>query len=367
MAKQTTASRPLKDESEAEKRRREAAQSYLASRDAFNKAKSEGVDMTDLNISGMSDEQIRAEGNKRLEGLKTNFQQSISAARGAGFDNAKAAQDYLNRGQARIVGDTLVGSAAGISASEWAKRDNSAATGNFALMPEKDMVEMAPGVKMGEATAQKYASNMRDRSKAAADAQPNYAKAQAYIDKMWADKRDRENPNGVAFKAGQEKWKATLQAREDEKNIREMAQMEQRAASRAYADANAARFTARNARDPVAASEEANRMFYAAETRLGPSNNTQVRNDRFYENAKKDFIEKRANPSKESSPAPNTAPASSFGMGIPSAAPSFSLDSSAPISMNLSPESGTARALTPEEERQAKARQRSNPYGFANV
>jgi hypothetical protein len=312
MAEKTAISRPLKDESEEEKRRREAAQNYLDGRAAFTASQKPGysVDMTDLDTSGMSNEQIRAEGNRRLEGIKSNFQQSVIAANEAGFNNAQAARDYLNKGQARIVGDTLVGSAAGIPSSIWEKRDKAAAAGsvgakNFPGPPSEKLIEMAPGVKMGEETAARYAANMRDRAKRAADSQPNYAKAKVALERI---ARERDEKAKTDFDAGVKKWNETLQSREDDKNIREMATMEQRAARRAYADAIAARRNASNARNPVTASEEANRAMYAAEARLGPSNNRKVRDKRFYENAKKRFEGNRATPP----PAPASSPLSFF-------------------------------------------------------
>jgi hypothetical protein len=92
-------------ESEEEKKRLAAAKDYLAKRDAFLKTQKPGytVDMTGEDTSKMSDDQIKAEGNRRIAETKTNFQNSFSEVRAAGFgsDPTKAAQDYLSGRQAK--------------------------------------------------------------------------------------------------------------------------------------------------------------------------------------------------------------------------------------------------------------------------
>lgn len=105
MAEQTVKSKPLYDESEEEKRKRIAAQNYLSS---------------------------------------------------AGIGGPVMAQDVLNKPQARIIGDTLVGKAAGISASEWDKRDKSVASGNNPLMPTRKMQPIGEGVMADEGTKERY-------------------------------------------------------------------------------------------------------------------------------------------------------------------------------------------------------------------
>jgi hypothetical protein len=293
MAEQNFISRPLKDESEEEKRRREAAQNYLDSRAAFTASQKPGysVDMTDMDTSGMSDEQIRAEGNKRLEGIKSNFQQSVISANEAGFNNAQAAQDYLNKGQARIVGDTLVGSAAGIPASIWEKRDKAAAAGsvgaqNFPGPPSENMVEMAPGVKMGEETAGRYATNMRGaadaKAKARADMDSVLKKAQEFRTSIAKDNL----PGGKSFEEGREKWQATLKAREDEKNLNDLVKQDMQFAGREAASARRNYYALERAQrsgkevDPRLM-QIANETLSRLESGLGPTNNVNDRQKRF--------------------------------------------------------------------------------------
>jgi hypothetical protein len=286
-------------------------------------------------------------------------------------DNLSKAQNYLNTQSTldRTISDPkaklpqMMGATAANDAAMETAINAGVTDASMSALRGREMREVAPGVKMGVDTAQRYLSNLEERNKMEAQSRPNYALAQESLKRI---ARERDEKAKTDFDAGVKKWNETLQAREDDKNIREMAKMEQRAAGRAYADAIAARRNASDARNPVTASEEANRAMYAAETRLGPSNNTEVRNRRFYENAKERFLKNRANPYQDSSPSPATAQVSSFGMGTPAAAPSVSLDGSAPVS--LFPSSATALALTPEEEREAKARQRlGSQLGFANI
>lgn len=287
MAIQNTSSRPLNEESEDEKRKRAAAKDYLEKRDRFTQAQKSGVDMTDMDVSGMSNEQIQAEGNRRLGAIKSDFESATLSAReaGLGSDPFKSAQDYLNKGQARIVGDTLVGSAAGISASEWDKRDKSVASGNNPLMPTQKMVEV-DGVMMGEDTAQRYANNMRDQAERDKAALPDYAKANAAIQRMVDTKRDRETKGGVAFEAGRSKWNETLKAREDEKNLNAMVNQDMQLASREAANSR------RNYRALEAAQRRgdtvdprlmslAEERLRAAEMGLGPTNNVDERRKLF--------------------------------------------------------------------------------------
>jgi hypothetical protein len=283
-------------------------------------------------------------------------------------------------GTATRVGDTLYGSATGVTPDTVEKARNylntqsqlnaaienpksslsdltkatrandEAMVANAQLNSQRKMLEMAPGVSMDEDTAGNYASFARDtaasKAKARADMDSVLKKAQEFRASIAKDNL----PGGKSFKEGREKWQATLKAREDEQNIRDMARMDQRAAGRARADAMAARRTARDSKNP-AAIMEVNRSLYEAEKMLGPSNNTEVQNRRFEANARR-----RLNPYTETG---------SSSMGIP-AAPSVSLDGSAPVS--LFPSSATALALTPEEEREAKARQRlGSQLGFANI
>lgn len=295
MAIQNTSSRPLKEESEDEKRKRAAAQDYLEKRDRYSASLKPGysVDMTDVDVSGMSDEQIKAEGNRRLGAIKSDFESSFRAANKEGISNMQAAQDYLNKGQARIVGDTLVGSAAGISASEWDKRDKSVTSGNNPLMPEKNMVEVAPGVKMGEDTARRYAANRRyqdasDRGLVPTTnpTGPDYAKANAAIQRMVDTKRDRENRGGVAFDAGRTKWNEALKAREDEKNLNDMAKQDMALAAREAGQArknSQALERAQRRGDTVdpRLMTLAEQRLREAELGLGPTNNVDDQRKRF--------------------------------------------------------------------------------------
>lgn len=86
-------------QSEKAKRKFNAAKDYLAKRDAFLQTKKPGytVDMTGEDTSKMSDDQIKAEGNRRIDQMKTDFLNSASEARAAGLgsDPFKAAQSYL--------------------------------------------------------------------------------------------------------------------------------------------------------------------------------------------------------------------------------------------------------------------------------
>jgi hypothetical protein len=301
MAQQTTASRPLREESEDEKRRREAAQNYLAGRSAYDKARSQGVDMTDVDYGKMSEADFKAEGLRRLDNIKSNFETAALAANKEGINSSKAAQDYLNRGQARIVGDTLVGSAAGISASEWEKRDKS---GNNTL-PAKDMVNIDRGVRMDQASYDRAIASIDASNKQKADARPNYELAKQSVDRIAKERDaaaaekakvsltrynnfrqgiDNEGDTGAAFRKDME---------DKRESVRLGAAMEQRAARelgdarRAYrAATSAVREAERQGRaiDPNIMAT-ASRNLSAAQKGAGDTNNSAERRDLFQQKA----------------------------------------------------------------------------------
>lgn len=274
-------------------------------------------------------------------------------------DNFTKAQNYLNtqstldktiRDPKATLPDMVKATAANDSAMESAL--NSGLKNEFLGKLEKPpgMVEVAPGVRMSQDSADKYyATNSKIQSDTAtalnnqqkaldtfATAQANNRsalaeKAQASIDR-YNKFRDVVGAPEVTF--GQE--------REDEKNIQQLASMEQKAASRALRDARAARRDARNARDPIAASEAANAAVYAAEKRLGPSNDAEVRSARFLSNARDSFYKNRLNPYSTTTATPTA----------PSATPA------PPVSLNLNSAPGVS-LLTGEDEDQDPKRRKT--------
>jgi hypothetical protein len=144
-------SKPLFEESEEEKRRREAAKNYLSARSTYEKA---GIGAA--NPYSMSRDAYRSSDPAVASSLTGSLKTATESALKAGIGGPVMANDVLNKGQARIVGDTLVGAAAGISSSEWDKRDKAVAAGGKPPMPTREMVEVAPGVKMGLDTARNY-------------------------------------------------------------------------------------------------------------------------------------------------------------------------------------------------------------------
>lgn len=87
------------------------------------------------------------------------------------------AENLLNTPQARIVGDTLVGKAAGIPASEWDKRDASVASGNNPLMPTREMQPIRDGVMADAATKERYDASVAASSKVEADRAKQFSDA----------------------------------------------------------------------------------------------------------------------------------------------------------------------------------------------
>lgn len=240
MATQNTASKPLNDDEE-EKRKRKVAEDYLKNRSAYTDSLKPGftVDVPEDVSASMTDEQLKAEGTRRIGEIKTNFQDSFKAANEAGFKDAQAAQDYLNKGQARIVGDTLVGSAAGISASEWDKRDKAVASGNNPPMPKpkQDMVEVAPGVRMGEKTANRYSANLAFQNYLARPTTPDVTPEQAaknYLANL-TETRAKEQADSIA------RYNNFRNTRENERIVEDQAEKERAAENRNYSDLKSAR------------------------------------------------------------------------------------------------------------------------------
>jgi hypothetical protein len=151
MAEQTVKSKPLYEESEEEKRKRLKAENLLNTQNQYDSTIRSKNSITGL--AKVADE-ARAAKDAALED---------------GIGGPVMAQDVLNKPQARIVGDTLVGKAAGISAFEWDKRDKSVASGNNPLMPKRDMYEIAPGVMGDKDTKGRYDTTTAAISKADAD------------------------------------------------------------------------------------------------------------------------------------------------------------------------------------------------------
>lgn len=139
---------------------------------------------------------------------------------------------------------------------------------------------------MNESTRQTVLGSMFQQNDMKIASRPDYAKAQSYIDKQWADKRDRENPDGVAFKAGRDKWNESLVARENEKNLNDLVQQDMQLASRENASArrnyNALERAQRDGKiiDPDAMKAAQDRLSRSDMGR-GPTNNVDDRRKRF--------------------------------------------------------------------------------------
>lgn len=240
MATENTVSKPLYDDEE-EKRKRKVAEDYLKSRSAFidSQRKDFTVDVPEDVAASMTDEQIKAEGAKRIGEIKTNFQNSFKAANEAGFKNAQEAEQYLNRGQARIVGDRLIGAAAGISASEWDKRDKSIASGNNPSVPSKEMNNVVAGgkVRMDDDTARVFNETNRTIARNSAAASPKTTPGQAahnYLIKLTQTYKDD-------LLRGVERHKAFTSRLENERIVKDQAETERRRANTNYTSVKAAR------------------------------------------------------------------------------------------------------------------------------
>jgi len=88
-------------ESDDAKRKFNAASNYLSKRDAFLQTKKPGftVDMTGEDTSKMTDDEIKADANSRIDGVKKDFLNSFSEARAAGLGSDpafNAATTYLS-------------------------------------------------------------------------------------------------------------------------------------------------------------------------------------------------------------------------------------------------------------------------------
>jgi hypothetical protein len=177
-------------ESEEEKKKLAAAEDYLAKRDAFLKTQKPGytVDMTGEDTSKMSDDQIKAEGNRRIAEAKTSFQNSFSGARAAGFgsDPTKAVQEYLSRRQAKEEGLKF---------------------------------SVGPGAVADEATADRILSNLAAQAAPPTSNRPNWGKIQESIDRKREDFKAREA-------AHTERFKKFRETKEQEESINRQAQQD---------------------------------------------------------------------------------------------------------------------------------------------
>jgi hypothetical protein len=162
MAEQIAKSKPLYEESEEEKRRRLKAQNLLNTRDQYDSALK-----SNKSVSGLA---------KAAGEAGSNYRDAKEAALNEGIGGPVMAQDVLNKPQARMVGDTLVGTAAGISASEWDKRDKSVASGNNPLMPTREMQPIGKGAMADAATKERYDVSLA-ASSAAEKAEADRAKS----------------------------------------------------------------------------------------------------------------------------------------------------------------------------------------------
>jgi len=291
MTSKPITSRPLYDESEEERRRREVARKYLSDRAAFEESRKPGysADISDLDTTGMSNEQIDAERYKRLQDVETNFQQSVLDSNNTGFNNEQQARDYLNRGQARIVGDTVVGSASGISADKW---DNNLGDPK-SLIPKKDMVEVSPGVSMDQSTLDRtnqsiLASNAaKSKDREARDA--GVKKTQESIRKMWDEKKERDSGD-TSPEAGQRRYKSFVEARKQRESLGVQARQELELNRESYRNARLVdramrtalrRYQATNGREGALVDpdrmEKATANLRDARIAMGPNRNSEDR------------------------------------------------------------------------------------------
>jgi hypothetical protein len=157
MAEQTVKSKPLYDESEEEKRRRLKAENLLNTRDQYDSALK-----SNKSVSGLA---------KAAGEAGSNYRDAKEAALNVGIGGPVMAQEVLDKPQARIVGDTLVGAAAGISASEWDKRDKAGAAA-----PTREMQPIGKGAMADAATKERYDVSLA-ASSAAEKAEADRAKS----------------------------------------------------------------------------------------------------------------------------------------------------------------------------------------------
>jgi hypothetical protein len=179
------------------------------------------------------------------------------------------------------------------SLSDWseavtkATKANDEAMGAVAqLNPAREMKEFRPGVSMNESTRQTVLGSMFQQNDMKIASRPDYAKANAAINRMVDTKRDRENPDGVAFKAGRDKWNESLVARENEKNMNALVQQDMQFASRENASARRNYYALERAQrggQVIAPDAMKAAQYRLSETEkgLGPTNNVDDRRKRF--------------------------------------------------------------------------------------
>jgi hypothetical protein len=192
----------IQNESEEEKKRKlAAAKDYLTKRDAFRETQKPGytVDMTGEDTSKMSDDQIKAEGNRRIAETKTNFQNSFSEARAAGFgsDPTNAAKEYLSRS----IG--------------WPGADPE-------KIPDKDRgvkFSVGPGAVADRATADRILSNREKQADAPTSKGPDW-------DKFNEARASRIEAAKIRDAQSLERSKAFFARLEDEKNQKRVVDQE---------------------------------------------------------------------------------------------------------------------------------------------
>lgn len=214
------------------------------------------------------------------------------SATGVTPDTVDKAKSYLSTQSA--LDSAITNPKSSLSDLTKATKANDEAMGAVAqLNPAREMIEIAPGVKADYDTAKRTTENIRyqdasDRGLVPTTnpTRPDYAKANAAINRMVDTKRDRENPDGVAFKAGRDKWNETLVARENEKNLNDLVQQDMQLASRENASARRNYYALERAQrdgkiiDPDAMKAAQDRLG-RSDMGQGPTNNVDDRRKRF--------------------------------------------------------------------------------------
>lgn len=279
-------SRPLYEESEEDKRKREAAQNYLSARNTYEKA-----GLGAANPYSMSRDAYRASDPGQASTLGKALNSATESALNAGIGGPVMAQEVLNKPQARIVGDTLVGSAAGISSSEWDKRDKSVASGNNPLMPTREMVEVAPGVKMGLDTARNYYASRNNSIREENDKADQQKQSAGRVNTSMAQMRQSAKDRDEAFKQRSKDFFAGIaQRKSDEALANQNLRDTRRAASNARLVEGAMRDALRryrftNGKEGALvtpdAMEKASTMLSGSLKGLGPYDNEDSRRKSF--------------------------------------------------------------------------------------
>jgi hypothetical protein len=151
------------------------------------------------------------------------------------------AKELLGKGQARIIGDSLIGSAAGISADEWESRDKAAASGGKTSVPRTpntEMVEVAPGVRMSKDTAARFNRTNEQiaaqESKKKTDWEASKTKVAESIEKTREDRKNRDEELSRKSKAFFADIKNRQSRDGDIRGMREEAEDRDRLARRNY-------------------------------------------------------------------------------------------------------------------------------------